>query len=121
MVNVTSAARPCFLSAAKRASMRVVLIATRRRDFPRRKTTSAPCPSSSRRPLFQMPRYALKVLVAAAGEVNHHQVILGFVRRQVQHPGDGVRRLERRDDAFEPGEELKRAERFIIGCRQESD
>ena len=49
---------------------------------------------------FQMlPR--CEVLVAAAGEIDHHQVILRLLRREIEHAGERVRRLERRDDAFE--------------------
>jgi hypothetical protein len=54
-----------------------------------------------------MPRHRIEVLVAAAGEIDHHQVILRLFRREIEHPGDGVRRLERRNDAFELGQELK--------------
>ena len=63
----------------------------------------------------------MKVLVAAAGEIDHHEVILRLLRREIEHLGDGVRRLERRDDAFELGQELEGLERFVIGRRQEGD
>ena len=63
----------------------------------------------------------MQVLVAAAGEIDHHDVVLRLLRREIEHLGDGVRRLERRDDAFELGEELKRLQRFVIGRRQEGD
>ena len=68
-----------------------------------------------------MLRDRVKVLVAAAGEIDHHQVILRLLRRELEHLGDGVRRLERRDDAFELGQELKGLERLVIGRRQEGD
>ena len=42
-----------------------------------------------------------EVLVAAAGQIDHHQVILGLLRRQLQHFGDRVRRFQRRNDAFD--------------------
>jgi hypothetical protein len=40
------------------------------------------------------------VLVAAAGEIDHHQVILREFRRQLRDFRQGVRRLERGNDAF---------------------
>ena len=62
-----------------------------------------------------------EILVAAAGEIDDHQVILRLLGRELEHLGDGVRGLERRDDAFELGEKLKRVERLVIGRRQKRD
>ena len=98
MTKVISAARPSSWSAAKRRSMRVVI---------------ALC--------FQMPRDRIEVLVAAAGEIDHHQVILRLLRRQIEHLGDGVRRFQRRNDAFELGEKLERVERLVVGGREKGD
>ena len=66
----------------------------------------------------QMVRHQIEVLVAAAGEIDHHQVILRLLRRELEHLGDGMGRLERRDDAFELGEKLERVERFVVGRRR---
>ena len=65
-----------------------------------------------------MPRNGFEILVAAAGEIDHHQVILRLFRREVQDLGDGVRRLQRRNDAFELGQKLERVERLVVGRRQ---
>ena len=68
-----------------------------------------------------MPRDRIEILVAAAGEIDHHEVILRLLRRELEHLGDGVRRFQRRNDAFELGKELERVQRLVIGRRQEGD
>src|SRR3990170_2658449 len=35
----------------------------------------------------------IQVLIAAAGEIDHHQVSLRLLRREVEHAGERVRRL----------------------------
>ncbi len=47
-----------------------------------------------------------------------HQMIFRPLRRQLHHLGDGVRRLQRRNDAFQPRQQLKRRERFVVGGGQ---
>src|ERR1700724_4929617 len=47
-------------------------------------------------------RHLRDVLVAAAGEIDHHQMILWPLRREFHHLGDGVCRLKRGNDAFQP-------------------
>ena len=49
----------------------------------------------------EMLRDGDEILVAAAAEVDHHHVIPGLFRRELHHLGDGVRGLERRNDALE--------------------
>ena len=68
-----------------------------------------------------MVRDTVEVLVAAAGEIDHQQVIRGLARRNVAELGQRMARLERRDDAFEPAAKLERGERFLVGRGQELD
>ena len=68
-----------------------------------------------------MPRDGLQILVAAAGEIDHHQMILRLFRRELQNLGDGVRGLQRRDDALKLGQERKGVQRLVIGRRQKGD
>src|SRR5258708_36668093 len=66
--------------------------------------------SGMRKSLFLPPqniRHLRDVLVAAAGEVDHHQMILWTLRRELHHFGDGMRGLQRRNDAFQPRQQLK--------------
>ena len=58
------------------------------------------------------------VLVAAAAHVHDQQVVLGQRRRQLDDVGERVRRLERRDDALEPGAQLEGVERLLVGRRR---
>src|SRR3984957_15014520 len=60
----------------------------------------------------------IDVLVAAARQVQHHQVVLRTFRRELENLGQGVRGLERRDDAFELRAELEGVERFLVGRRK---
>src|SRR5260370_9821769 len=57
----------------------------------------------------------IDILVAAAREVDDHQVVLGFLRRELRDPGERVRGLERRNDAFEPRKKLESVERLLVG------
>src|SRR3990170_3933975 len=61
----------------------------------------------------------IEILIAAAGEIDHHQVILRLLRREVEHAGERVRRLQRRDDAFELAAKLERSHRLVVGGREE--
>src|ERR1700733_2632787 len=112
MTNVTSAARPSSRSATKRASMRVAFMAH---------TAHTPLWMVSSRAAPQMPCDRIEVLVAAAGQVDHHQVIAGLLWREIKHLGDSVRRFQRRDDAFQLGEKLEGVERLIVGRRKKRD
>src|SRR5213592_2910493 len=79
---VMNAERPCFFNSAKRASMRVVMArcslcwgsGERSGDI-----------SNSLLPLAQNIRHLRDVLVAAAGEIDHHQVISRPFRRKLHH------------------------------------
>ena len=55
------------------------------------------------------------VLVAAAAEVHHHEVVLRALGGELDHLGERVGGLQRRDDAFEPRAELERGERLLVG------
>ena len=70
---------------------------------------------------FKISRDLRHVLVAAAGEIDHHQMILRPLRRELHHLGDGVRRFQRRDDAFQPRQQLERRERLVVGRREIGD
>src|SRR5947199_176703 len=63
----------------------------------------------------EVARDAVEVLVAAAGQIDHDQVILRLFRRDVAEPRERMRGFERRDDAFEARAELERFERLIVG------
>lgn len=55
------------------------------------------------------------VLVAATGQVDDDDLVLGHGRRALDRLGDGVG-AERRDDAFDLGQRLEGIERFLVGC-----
>src|SRR5580704_7782957 len=57
------------------------------------------------------------VLVAAAAHVHHHQVIARQGRGDLGDMGQGMRRLQCRDDALLSAAQLKRLERFMVGDR----
>src|SRR5262249_21211915 len=61
----------------------------------------------------------VNVLVAASGETEHHHLLGAQLAAlaQRQQVRDGVRRLQRRDDAFLLAEHLKRGKRLLIGGR----
>ena len=52
------------------------------------------------------------VLVAAAGDIHHHQMIARLLRRDVGDFRQRMRGFQRRDDAFEPGAELEGVQRL---------
>src|SRR5579859_3377134 len=117
------AERPCFPSSLKRVSRRVVMMQyPRGRALPRQlHPGSRPRPNSPwtrRKPPSLLPpqdiRHLWNVLVAATGEIDHHQMILGPLWRELHGFGNGVRGLQRRNDAFQPREQLKRGERLVI-------
>src|SRR6185312_14321869 len=104
VMKVTRPARPADLSSAKRRPMRVV------------------------RMVSLMPALALQldaerfcdrehVLVAAAADVHHQQIVLRQGRRQLRGMGQRVRRLERRQDALELGAEQHRLDGLLVGGR----
>src|SRR3954453_16204455 len=77
-----------------------------------------PCaPSRSSAPI-EILGDARQVLVAASGQVDHHQMIAGLLRREVHHPCQRVRGLERGNDALEARAELERRQRLLVGGRQ---
>src|SRR5690606_31789326 len=55
------------------------------------------------------------VLVAAARQVHHHDVILGQFGRDLDDMGERMAGLQRRDDAFQPAEGLEGRQRLVIG------
>src|SRR5260221_12976397 len=55
------------------------------------------------------------VLVAAPRQVHEHQRVAAERVALAQHPGERVRRLERRQDPLEPCERLERLERLGVG------
>src|SRR3954462_15346924 len=90
---VMKAERPCFFSSAKRVSIRVVMTPSPLCQISPRRGRSLLLPS-------QNIRHLRNVLVAAVGEINDHQMISGALRRELHHLGDGMRGLQRRDDAL---------------------
>ena len=65
--------------------------------------------SSSARQNFRDLR---NVLVAAAGEIDDHQMIFRPLRRELRHLGECMRGFQRRQDAFQPRQQLKRGKRL---------
>src|SRR5690554_4130320 len=65
----------------------------------------------------QMFSYGCHVLVATAAQIDHNDMILGQRRRQLGDIGDGVRRLQRRDDALVLAQRLEPLQRLLIGDR----
>src|SRR6185437_11166809 len=130
MVKVTSAARPSRLSAAKRFSMRVVMLRTvhfasvsrqpNASGLAKPKRTPMPdvCAAPSSPLALQKALDRIEVLVAAAGKIDHHQVISWLLHRDFRHLGERVRGFERRDDALELAAKLKRRHRLVVGRRQ---
>src|SRR4029079_3702832 len=57
------------------------------------------------------------VLVAAPTQVHEDDLILAHGRRELSHLGEGVCRLERRDDALDARAHLKGVERLLVRCR----
>ncbi|EGE58214.1 hypothetical protein RHECNPAF_334005 [Rhizobium etli CNPAF512] len=57
------------------------------------------------------------VLVATAGEVHQDDLVLAHRRRTLDHLGNRMRGLERRDDAFEAGQGLEGLKRFVVHDR----
>src|SRR2546423_4500914 len=55
------------------------------------------------------------VLVAATAHVHDREIAARQRRRQLLDEGQRVRRLQRRDDAFEPGAQLESGERLLVG------
>src|SRR6516164_7716803 len=74
-------------------------------------------PRSSLSP-FQISRHARQILVAASGQVDHHEMILRLLRRQIHHPCQRMRGFERGDDAFEPRAQLERGQRLLVRRRK---
>src|SRR5690349_21362068 len=101
VMNATRPARPSRFSSANFLSIRVV-------------TSIRPSGFGA-----QIAGNGIEVLVAAARDVHHHQVILRLQRRYVEQPRDRVGRLERRDDALELAAQLERGHRLVVGRREE--
>src|SRR5215208_1223370 len=55
------------------------------------------------------------VLVAAAAEIHHQQIVLGQSWRELGDMRQRMRRLECRDDALELAQELERRQRLVVG------
>src|SRR5215475_3603234 len=58
------------------------------------------------------------VLVAAAGKIDDHQVVLRPLWGELHHLSNGMCGLERRDDAFQPRQKLKGCDRLVVGRGQ---
>src|SRR6185312_5004154 len=65
--------------------------------------------------LFEIFGDRIEVLVAAPGDVDHEQMIFGFVRREIRKPRQRVRGFERGNDALEPAAQLQRGDGFVVG------
>ena len=61
------------------------------------------------------------VLVAAAAEIHDDDLVLANGRGELDHLGQRMRRLERRNDAFDPRAELEGVEGLLVGCRHVGD
>jgi hypothetical protein len=68
------------------------------RDRVRASAPETPSPSHPAKTLGDRKN----VLVAATAEIHHHQMVPRPLRRELDHFGQRMRRLERRNDAFEP-------------------
>src|SRR5438552_13148608 len=75
---------------------------------------SKPSTASSDQPLAH---HDLEVLVTSAGET-HQRGLPGPVARDRRKLGDGVRGLERRDDALRPRQQRERVKRLAGGARR---
>src|SRR6266436_671698 len=60
------------------------------------------------------------VLVAAPRQADDDQLVLRHFRRHTRDMGDGMRRFERRNDAFQAARQLKRIECFLV-CGRDID
>src|SRR5260370_1309828 len=116
---VMKAERPCFFSSVKRASMRVVILRCHLCYTSPRWGEVGCAPFSLLPP--QNVRHLRNILVSAAGEIDHHQMIFRPLRRELRHLGDGMRRFERRNDAFQPRQQLKCGERLVVGRAEIGD
>ena len=56
-----------------------------------------------------------EVLVAPAGEIDHHQMILRLLRCEINHLGERMRRLQCGDDAFKLGNFKGGFQRIFVG------
>ena len=59
----------------------------------------------------------VKILVAAAGKIDHHQMILRLGGGNLRHACQRMGRFQCRDDAFELAAQLECRHRFVIGRR----
>src|SRR5437764_3960856 len=57
------------------------------------------------------------VLVSATGETDDDHLLLTHSGGHFDHLSDGMRGLQRRNNALEPAGELKRFQRFTVGDR----
>src|SRR6266576_3276689 len=141
---MTSPARPSCFSCAKRRSIRVIAphLPSASRwapPSPRKRgegLTGATPPSSpsprlrgegwgegqnGSQPDPEMVGDGEDVLVAAAAHVHHQQVVARQGRRDLGDMREGMRRLQRRDDALLPAAQLKRLKRLAVGDRDVFD
>src|SRR6476469_1734276 len=65
---------------------------------------------------FEISFNGREILVAAAGQVHHHQMTFRLLRRDLGHFGEGMRGLECWNDALELAAKLKRRHRLVV-CR----
>src|SRR5581483_8728009 len=85
----------------------------------RRGWRTRPCsraaPAASGLELLQRLRDCLQILVAAPGKADQDDVVGVKLRRHLLDVGDGVRRLQRRDDALAAAEVLEGLEGLSVG------
>src|SRR5215213_11154658 len=72
-------------------------------------------------PAPEMLRHRSQVLVAPAGQIEHHQMVLRLIGREIDQPGERMRGLQRRNDTFELAAQLKRGQRLVVGGGQKRD
>ena len=70
---------------------------------------------------FQCIHHRKDIFVAAPAHVQEKDFILRHLFCLIDGAGEGVRWLQRRDNAFELGAELKGGEGVLVGCRQLGD
>src|SRR5260370_31435718 len=64
-----------------------------------------------------MLRHGENVLVATPRQVDDHQMVARFFRREARGGGDRMGGLERRDDPLQPAAQLEGGERLLVGRR----
>src|SRR6266446_10019221 len=64
--------------------------------------------------LPHQPRHLEAILIAAPRKTNHHHILMAPFRRDAHGLDDGMRRLQRRQDAFELAAQRERLERILV-------